>query len=63
MFEEHLQRVEQVLQSLEEHGLKLKLHNCYLFWKSIEYLGLRVSRERVQPLEDKVQAVQGWATP
>lgn len=28
-FEEHLQRVEQVLKRLEEHGLKLKLRKCH----------------------------------
>lgn len=30
-FEEHLQRVKQVLKKLEEHGLKRKPHKCHLF--------------------------------
>lgn len=55
--------MEQVLQRLEEHGLNLKPHKCHLFWENIKYLGHPVSREEVQLLEDKVQAVQGWATP
>lgn len=62
-FEEHLRRVEQVLERVEEHGLKLKPHKCHLFQENISYLGHSCSREDVQPLEAKVRAVQEWATP
>ncbi|XP_069800966.1 uncharacterized protein [Dendropsophus ebraccatus] len=62
-FAEHLERLDVVLGRLEEHGLKLKPTMCHLFQKSIEYLGHVVTRQGVQPIDSKIQAVKQWPTP
>ncbi|XP_069840942.1 uncharacterized protein [Dendropsophus ebraccatus] len=62
-FAEHLERLDVVLGRLEEHGLKLKPTKCHLFQKSIEYLGHVVTRQGVQPIDSKIQAVKQWPTP
>ena len=56
-------RLEEVLQRLEEAGLKIKGSKCQLFQPEVEYLGHVVSAEGVATDPKKVKAVQGWPTP
>ena len=61
--EEHLKRLEGVLQKLKAAGLKLKPSKCELFKKSISYLGHVVSEEGVRTDPKKIEAVQKWERP
>ncbi|CAN2387827.1 Reverse transcriptase (RNA-dependent DNA polymerase), partial [Pristimantis euphronides] len=62
-FEDHLQRLRQVLQRLRDHGLKIKPKKCQLFRRRIEYLGHVITPEGVQPAVSKIEAIQEWPQP
>ena len=59
----HLERLEAVLQKLEEAGLKLKLSKCELFQWQIAYLGHMFSAQGVATDEGKIEAIKKWPTP
>jgi len=60
---ELLDRLDRVLQRLHEYGLKVKPSKCVLFKTEIKFLGHLVTASGVQPLPDKVAAIQDWPTP
>ena len=55
--EEHLRTLDKVLQILEKPGIHLKKEKCVFMVPSVEYLGHRISKEALQPTDDKVRAV------
>ena len=60
---ELLDRLDQILKRLHEYGLKVKPSKCVLFRTKIKFLGHLVSAAGVQPLPDKVSAINDWPTP
>ena len=46
-WEEHLQHVEHVLSTLQDHGLYANKEKCYFGMKSIKYLGYVIDSEGV----------------
>lgn len=62
-FQEHLRRLELVLDRLRQHGLKLKLSKCHFFKSEVKYLGHVISAKGVSTDPDKISAVQEWKTP
>ena len=62
-FDEHLQRVEQVLQRIEAAGLKLKPEKCEMLQKEVVFLGHIVSGEGVRPNPDNIAKVMAWTRP
>jgi transposase InsO family protein len=62
-FEQHLQRLDNVLTKLEEAGLKLKPSKCCLFQKEIKYLGHILSQEGIKTDQDKIQKILEWPAP
>ena len=61
--EEHVARLELVLQKLAEAGLKLKPKKCHLFKVKVLYLGHIVSADGVSTDPEKVKAVRDWGIP
>ena len=61
--EEHLKRLEAVLQKLCAAGLKLKPSKCFFFREEIEYLGHVVSGKGISTNPKKIEAVSKWPTP
>ena len=55
--EEHLHTLDKVLQILEKAGVRLKKEKCVFMVPSVEYLGHRISKEGLQPADDKVRAI------
>ena len=55
--EEHLRVLDEVLQRLEKAGMRLKKSKCTFLSQSVEYLGHKISKEGLQPTEDKVRAI------
>ena len=55
--EEHDEVLEQVLQRLQDHGIRLTLSKCKLSQESVEYLGHRIDATGLHPTKEKVQAV------
>ena len=54
---EHLSNLDTVLDRLEKAGMRLKKNKCVFMAPQVVYLGHRISKEGLQPTEDKVKAV------
>jgi len=61
--EELTERLRQVLDRLRDVGLKVKPSKCVLFQEQIKFLGHKVSRNGVEPLDEKIEAIQNWPRP
>ena len=59
-FRDHLEHLEVAFQILMEGKFTLKFSKCSFAQQQIKYLGHVVSNQGVQPLLDKVQAIQRW---
>ena len=59
--EEHLVRLQAVLERFLEHGLKLKLSKCHFFRTEIDYLGHKVSADGMTPGTDNVRGIAEMA--
>ena len=62
-FDEHQQRLEMVLQRLQECGIKLSPSKCAFCMKRVKYVGHVVSEHGIEPDDDKICKVQEWPTP
>ena len=62
-FQEHADRVDLVLNRLEEAGLKLKASKCHLFAEQAHFLGHIISAEGVLPSPDNVARILQFAAP
>ena len=60
---EHVLHLETAFRVLMEGKFTLKLSKCSFAQRQIEYLGHIVSGKGVQPVPDKIQAVQQWPPP
>ena len=63
-FDEHVEHVRQVLQKLQQHGVKLKAKKCHLFQQEVNYLGRIVSADgyRQDPKHtDPIRSLKQWA--
>ena len=61
--EHHLQKLEQVLERLKAHGVRLKRDKCRFFQDSVEYMGQVVTSQGVHTSPAKVQAVAEQPAP
>uniref|UniRef100_A0A9J7YG95 Gypsy retrotransposon integrase-like protein 1 n=1 Tax=Cyprinus carpio carpio TaxID=630221 RepID=A0A9J7YG95_CYPCA len=61
--DQHLSRMEVVLNRLQREGLKAKLGKCSFFQRKVKYLGHVVSSEGVATDPSKVEAVTQWRCP
>ena len=59
--EQHLEHLQQVLNALRRHNLKLKPAKCKLFQEETQYLGFRIGQKGVQADPDKISAI--WTVP
>jgi hypothetical protein len=62
-FEQHLEKLEQVLNRLSEAGLKINAVKSFFGRTELEYLGYNISREGIRPSQKKVKAILNIATP
>ena len=60
---ELLERLDLILSRLTQFNLKVKPTKCVLFRREIQFLGHLVNASGVQPLPDKVAAIEEWPTP
>lgn len=60
---EHLQRLEVVLQRLQQEGLKAKLEKCSFFQAEVNYLGHLITAQGVATDPKKIEAVANWQPP
>ena len=62
-WDDHLEKLEVVLGRLREAGLKVNANKSFFGKPELEYLGYWVTREGIQPLGKKVEAMQMIAPP
>jgi hypothetical protein len=62
-FEQHLERLEEVLLRILNAGLKLKASKCHVFQRKVEFLGHIVSADGIEVQPSKVSAVLDWPRP
>ena len=62
-FEDHLSKLEELLESLEERGFTVNSKKSQLCRRSIKFLGHQVSAKGLQPLPDKVETILGIKVP
>ena len=62
-FDEHVKRVDQVLDRVEKAGLKLKPDKCHLFEDQVHFLGHIISSEGVCPSPDNVAKILQFSVP
>lgn len=61
--EQHLQRIEDVLQRLSNVNIKLKLTKCKFFVKEVKFLGYQVTENGMSMNEDKTRAIKNMPHP
>ena len=60
---EHLENLENVLSRLQEKGLKLQMSKVQFMLNEVEYNGFAISKDRVKPTVQKVEAIHGAEPP
>ena len=61
--DDHLDKLEEILKRLRDAGLKVKAKKSSFGRHELEYLGYWVTREGVQPVPKKVEAIHNIAPP
>ena len=61
--EEHLTHLREVCARLDANGIVINPNKCVLGADSLEFLGHRVDRHGIRPLEEKVDAVRQFPQP
>ena len=62
-FEEHMGRVEEVLERIKAAGLKLKAEKCLMLQKEVVFLGHVVSGGGVKPSPTNIMKIASWPVP
>ena len=62
-FEEHLEKLSQVLSRIGKAGLKISPKKCHFFQHQVHFLGHVVSKDGVGTDWSKTQAVRDWPIP
>ena len=60
---EHLQTLRTVLQRLKEAGARFKKKKCVFVASEVVYLGLKINRNGIQPVPEKVVAIEEMPRP
>ena len=61
--EKHLHNLEKVLTRLEQAGVHLKKEKCIFLAPEVIYLGHRINKTGIQPVEEKVRAIKDSPAP
>ncbi len=62
-FEDHLEKLEEVLKQLCDAGLKVNADKSTFYTLEIEYLGYVLSKDGIKPQSNKVQAILAIQLP
>ena len=60
---EHLKTLEEVLQRLQNHGLRVCSKKCHFLQQSVEYLGHKIDSSGIHPMSAKIKAIVDAPTP
>ncbi len=62
-YEDHMQKLDEVLKRLEKAGFRARINKCYFAENDVEYLGYQLTQNRIQPQPKKVEAILRIAPP
>ena len=62
-WEDHLQCLKIVFQQLLQAGLKVNAQKSFLWPSELEKLGYWITRDGIQPVSNKVEAIKNIAPP
>ena len=62
-FEDHLQKLSAFFDRVIEAGLTLKPSKTFIAMENVDYLGFKLSKDGIEPLEDKVKPILDYPTP
>ena len=62
-FDDHLSKLEKVLEVLQQAGLKCNATKCKFCVEEVEYLGYLLTRDGIKPLPTKVKAILAIKSP
>jgi hypothetical protein len=62
-FKDHLLKLEMVLARLSTPGMKVNISKSKFFAEQIEYLGYWITRQDIQPIRNKVEAILNIKAP
>ena len=62
-FDEHMNRVREVLSRIRDAGLKLKPEKCQLLQTTVSFLGFKLSAAGILPNSDNLSKVRDWPIP
>ena len=62
-FEEHLELVEKVLNTLLKNGIKIKTSKCEFFQEQISFLGHIVSKNGIRKSPEYIEKIQTFPKP
>src|SRR5210317_2092281 len=60
-FDDHLEKLELIFKKLRHAGLKVNATKSYFAKHELEYLGYWITRDGIQPVSKKVEAIQNIA--
>jgi hypothetical protein len=60
---DHLKTLEEVLQKLDKHNVRLNKTQCQFMKSEVTYLGHTVSANGIQPIQNKVEAIRKAPPP
>ena len=61
--EDHIKKLDKVLSKLKSAGFKVNAEKSFFARNELEYLGLKISKQGIIPLPDKVEAIKNIAVP
>ena len=62
-FDDHLDKLDIILNRLEQSGLKINAKRSFFARGELEYLGYWITRQGIQPVATKVEAIHAMAPP
>ena len=62
-FEEHLNNLKEVLNAIQNAGLKLKPSKCHFGQRSVKFLGFQIADTGLAPDPEKVKAIKEYPVP
>jgi len=62
-YEEHLERLDMIMERLKAHNIKLAPEKCHFFKERVTFLGHVVSEEGISTDPEKIEKIRNWPTP
>ena len=62
-FDQHISRLEAVMERFRKAGLKLKPEKCQFFQREVKFLGYLLSQDGVKPHPDNLEKIKNWPVP